>query len=144
MGSFGYPILSDRLVSMPHGPVNSITLNLIDGNIQSNSWDQLISDRAEYSVGLQRDVGDADLDELSDAEISSLQAVWKKFGKMDKWTIRDWTHANCPEWEDPNGGATDIPYERVFKFLGHADAGDLARNLDLDAKIERAFASLRS
>ena len=143
MGRFGYPILFDRLVSMPHGPVDSITLNLIDGNIQSDSWDNLIGDKADYSVGLQKEIVEADLDELSDAEVVSLEAVWANFGGMDKWTIRDWTHDNCPEWEDPHGSANPIPYERVLKFLGHKDASELAQDLDLEIEIEKAFSTIR-
>lgn len=144
MASYGYPILYDRLVSMPHGPVDSITLNLLDGNIQSSNWDQLISDRADHSVSLKREISESDLDELSEAEIASLKTVWEKFGFMDKWTIRDWTHENCPEWEDPHGSANPIPYERVLKFLGHSDASEMASDLDVEIAIEKTFAAVRS
>ena len=33
--AFGWPISGDRLVSMPHGPVLSQTLNLMDGDVES-------------------------------------------------------------------------------------------------------------
>jgi len=30
-----------------------------------------------------------------------LDSVWRQFGAMDKWKIRDWTHQHCPECKDP-------------------------------------------
>ncbi len=140
---FGYPILNDHLVSMPHGPVVSWSYNLIGGNDQSADWDELITDRDNYNVGLRNSDRKIELDELSDAEIESIQTVWKQFSGMDKWLIRDWTHDNCPEWEDPHGGSHTIPYERVLKYLGHANAAELSAAIDAERSIERSLASLR-
>jgi len=118
IGRYGYPIIDDEYVSMPHGPVNSMTLNYIDGNIESEAWAEFICDRENHDVAAVREVAEEDLDELSEAEIESLNAVWNKFGGLGKYEIRDWTHKNCPEWEDPNGSANAISYEMILKFLG--------------------------
>lgn len=103
---------------MPHGPVNSLTYELIGGGSEHEDWSELVSDRAENNVALARPLTDADTDELSDAEIAAMEAVWAKFGGMSKYQIRDWTHKNCPEWEDPNGSSAAIPHDRTLKYLG--------------------------
>ena len=64
MQAHGYPILNDCFVSMTHGPVNSITLNYIDGAIdEPREWEEYIEDRSHYKVALARNV---DLDELDE------------------------------------------------------------------------------
>ena len=144
MAATGFPITNDHLVSMPHGPVNSLTLNFVDGKFASEQWSDLISDRANYSVGLSRPVGEDDLDELSEADVEVLETVWKKFGHMDKWQIRDWTHDNCPEWEDPKGSCNPIPHERVLKYLGIEAADDVANEIRAERGMEELFSQLRA
>lgn len=144
MALTGYPITNDSLVSMPHGPVNSLTLNFVDGNIASDNWSDLISDRANYSVGLTRQTTADDLDELSEIDIEILEVVWEKFGHMNKWDIRDWTHENCPEWEDPKGSCNPIPHERVLKYLGIEFADELANEIHSERSIENTFSQLRA
>lgn len=142
MEKYDFSISGDVFVSMDHGPVNSITLNCING-LEDNraGWDEFVSDRAGHVVALARNVTDKDLDELSHAELETLHEVWRAFGSMSKYEIRDWTHENCPEWEDPEGSSNPIPYDRVFKFLNKANAKELAEQV----KIERALkASLRA
>lgn len=142
MEKFDYPITGDELVSMPHGPVNSLTSDLINGcQSNRNGWDEFIADRAGYNVGLAKAITLDDLDELSDAEIATLQEVWAKFGHMSKYEIRDWTHDNCLEWEDPNGSSNPIPYERVFKCLGKKHASELVEKIKTDRNINEIFAT---
>ncbi len=143
MSKTGYPITNDQFVSMPHGPVNSLTLNFIDGHCQSSNWSALISDRANHMVGLSKTITRDDLDELSDFDITILEDVWKKFGKMDRWEIRDWTHEHCPEWEDPKGSCIPIPHERVLKYLGLQHATDLASETESERHIDITFSQLK-
>lgn len=129
------PILYDRLVSMPHGPANSVTLNFINGLFEETAkWDEFVSDREKHNVGVAtRDLKVEDLDELSRAERAVLEDVWNRFGHMTQYQLRDFTHRNCPEWEDPKGSSSEIPYERVLKYLRKdpsiADAIDADRVL---------------
>src|SRR3954452_2667828 len=46
------PILFDHLVSMPHGPVNSLTLNYVNGLLRDEKWDEFLSGRESYDVAL--------------------------------------------------------------------------------------------
>jgi uncharacterized phage-associated protein len=144
MEDCGYPILNDKFVSMPHGPVNSITLDYANGNIEDlGEWEKYIAPRLDYSVGATDKFSLEHLDELNEAELETLEKVWKRFGSFTKWQLRDWTHNNCPEWEDPNGGANPIPHERVFKFLKAENPEEMANAIYHDRHIEELFAQLR-
>lgn len=142
----GFPISGDCIVAMPHGPVLSMTLNLIDGDVESceNGWESWVSDKANHEVSLKRAVSSDALDELSMAGKSALEAVWNTFGHMDKWEIRDYTHNHCPEWQDPNGSSRTIPYETVFRALGKPDnvAIELGARIEAERSLDTLFASL--
>jgi uncharacterized phage-associated protein len=144
MKKYDFPIIGDELVSMPHGPVNSMTLNYIDGFVTDNKgWDEFITDRDNHCVGLtNKKITIDDLDELSEAEVATLQDVWKTFGGMGQFEIRDWTHQHCPEWEDPNGSSNPIPYERVFKYLGKSNPEMLGDNVKEGRSVNEAFSAL--
>lgn len=140
MEHYGYPMLNDRLVSMPHGPVNSITYDHIGGMAGDvGEWNEFVSARANNTVGVALEISDDDLDELSDAELQNLSSVWDKFGHMSGWELRMWTHKNCPEWEDPDGSSDPIPHERVLKYLGHENADELADEISDERNIEVVF-----
>ncbi len=140
MEEYDFPICGDKLVSMDNGPVNSMTLNYINGLvINKDGWDEFVTDRAGHFVGLAKHIADDDLDELSPAELKTLHAVWTDFGHMDQWELRDWTHDNCPEWEDPDGSSAAIPYERVFKFLKKPNADELDARVHEDRKLRVAL-----
>lgn len=146
MEIYGFPISGDRIVAMPHGPVLSMTLNLIDGDVESceNGWESWVSDKANHEVSLKRPATPEALDELSAADKATLDAVWAKFGHMDKWTIRDYTHDHCPEWKDPMGSSLAISYESVFRALGQpADVAlELGARIEAERSLDTLFASL--
>lgn len=140
MERYDIPILGDRLVSMDHGPVNSQTLNYINGTAESQLWDSFLSDRAGHMVGLAHNgITEESLDELSDAETDVLREIWGQFGYMDRYAIRDYTHANCPEWEDPHGSSTPIRYAQVFKFLGKRASSELEDRILSERHIASHF-----
>lgn len=144
--SFGWPISGDRLVSMPHGPVLSMTLNLMDGDVESHEggWEEWISDKENHELSLRRPLDLSKLDELAPAELDVLSTVWAKFGAMGKWEIRDWTHENCAEWKDPKGSSNPISYEALARALGfdEASAIELAAQIQAEQEIDRLFAAL--
>lgn len=146
MAQYGAPISGDCIVAMPHGPVLSMTLNLMDGDVESSpgGWDSLISDKENHELSLKRTVNRDDLDELSQADIGVLEKVWKQFGHMGKWEIRDYTHDHCPEWTDPNGSSVAIPYENVFLALGRSKdvAAELSAHIEAERSLDKIFATL--
>ena len=146
MERYGFPISGDCIVAMPHGPVLSMTLNLMDGDVESlpGGWDSLISDKENHELSLKGSVTRSDLDELSQADIDVLEAVWTRFGHMGKYEIRDYTHDHCPEWTDPNGSSNPIPYEKVFRALGRSKdvAAKLSARIEDERSLDKTFAAL--
>lgn len=147
MSEFGSPISGDRFVSMPHGPILTMTLNHMDGDVESSpdGWDLWVSDKENNEISLKQKISSRqELDELSDAEIDILEKVWDEFGHMGKWEIRDYTHDHCSEWHDPNGSSYPIAYKEVFHALGRSDkeAERLSAEIEDEHTIERIFAAL--
>lgn len=141
MEKYDSSLVGDNLVSMDHGPVNSTTLNSINGLVETPEWNEFVSDRDNHDISLANDgIREDALDELSRAELSILDATWSEFGHMTKWQIRDYTHDNCPEWEDPNGSSIPIPFERVMKLLGKKSSQQIDRKIRSEMKL---FAFLR-
>jgi len=138
MEKYDTPILNDCLVSMDHGPVNSMTLNYVNGlEDQRDDWDEFITDRDRHSVGLTSSKISVDnLDELSVAEIKVLEEIAKRFERWNGYMVRDYTHNNCPEWENPHGSSNPIPYERVLKFLHKKNSAELAENIQTEIELD--------
>ena len=121
---YGEPISHDRIVSMKHGPVLSRTLDLINSRVEGNDgaqWDAWISPRKYNYVSLKKSVTRDHLDQLSDADIEVLSAVWEKFGQMGKWQIRNYTHDHISEWQKPVGAPHLISEYRVLRALGRSE-----------------------
>lgn len=143
----GLPISFDSMVSMPKGPVLSQSLNLIngEGDQASNAiWDEWLHDRENHDVEVKRTFERKDLDQLSNADISVLEKVWKDFGGMDRYVLRDWTHKNCSEWKDPKGSSHPIKDVTVLKALGKdvAEAEALAKKINLERELDAVFSRL--
>ncbi len=136
-------IINDRFVSMDHGPVNSTTLNYINGCAEDrDNWEEFIADRADHMVALARpDLTVDDLGALSDAEVEVLDEIWAKFGRMDRFEICDWTHKHCPEWEDPRGSSYPIPFATILAHLHKDRAREIAEELEAERDLDRVFAS---
>lgn len=141
---YGFPILDEHRVSMPRGPVNSITYSHINGeyDLEGCGWSEFLEDRADHKIALaSNDIKEDDLDELSDADLDCVNAVWERFGGMDKWALVEWTHdpKNVPEWEDPNGGSVVIPLQRILHAVGIEDAEEFSNIANEFKAIDRAF-----
>jgi uncharacterized phage-associated protein len=136
-------MLNDRLVSMPHGPVNSMTYNYIDGcEDQRADWDRFVSDRANHDVAVADPALSVhDLDELSEAELGVLGDVYAQFRAYSGFQLRDYTHQHCPEWEDPQGSSAPIPLERLLKFLNKPKAAEIARAIEAERALDRTLAA---
>lgn len=119
MARFDVPMSEDRPVSMPHGPVLSSTLDLIKGGLRSDAWSHWVSPLANHEVHLVCKIETwEDLDELSKADLSVMECVWKQFGHMSKYQLRDYTHKHLPEWHDPQGSSKDIDLRETFQAFG--------------------------
>lgn len=145
MATYGYTLTGDHFVSMPHGPVLSLTLDHINDAVPSyfEGWNSWISDKANFIVGLVRQPHRDQMDEVSDADLAVLEATWAKFGHMTKYQIRDYTHYQCAEWRDPQGSSQPIAYDDVFLALGfNAQASsEMAAAMKAQDRVARALAA---
>jgi uncharacterized phage-associated protein len=147
--NYGEGMVGDRLVSMPHGPVLSITHNFMNGELTSSAdgWDTWIADRAARMLTLSDTKARAQLDdllELSDADIQVLETTWQQFGRMTAWQLREYTHDHCPEWQDPDGSMIPMKPEDLFnalKFSAEQSTAYLGR-MRQQAAINAAHATL--
>ena len=123
---FGEPIIGDRLVSMPHGPVLSQTLDLINNGPQTQitgGWDDWIAERSGRDLVLKDPstirTPKENLDQLSDSDLDVLECVWGEFGSWSAKKLEAFTHdpKNCPEWEDPDGSSIPIRMEILLSAL---------------------------
>lgn len=140
MEIFDEPMFFDKLVSMDHGPVTSISLNHINNLLPSDVWPRYIEGRAGYDVVAAGGVTLDRLDHLSRADLRLLEGLWAEFGSYDQFRLRDWTHQHCLEWENPHGSSYDIPPDRVFKFLHKAEPDMLAEEVRERRALDRALA----
>ena len=116
----GSPITGDTMVSMPHGPVLSRTLDLMRGaaNSPPSGWARYVRRVNQHAVTLADGVSEETfLGKLSQAERWIIDGVWEQYGRMSQWELRDLTH-EFPEWEDPYGSSRPIGRYTLFKALG--------------------------
>lgn len=135
---YGEPLTGDRLVSMPHGPVLSLTYGLIQGaySPSEGGWDAWVADRSGHDVELADSSmirsPEQDLTALSDSDLEVLAETWTSFGHWEKFKLRDYTHSGaCPEWRDPAGSSAPIGYAELLRATGYAaeDAQALAARI---------------
>ncbi len=118
---WGRPISFDWYFSLPHGPVLSFTLDCINAQRDPENpgyWHRFISERQGHDVRL---IGEVQADQLSEAEEAALDAVFKKFGFMDQFQLRDWCHEHLPEWRDPHGSRLPIDIGDILRAEGYND-----------------------
>lgn len=142
MSEYDMPMLYDQPHSMEHGPVVSITYDLITGANESPDWDKYVSDRAGHDVAAQKNFSREDFNWLSEVEIECIDRLWDQYGHMNQWELVDYTHEHCAEWEDPGKSSFPIPYERIFKALGKSEADVRAKAVKEQIKLERVLSSL--
>jgi uncharacterized phage-associated protein len=111
-----HPLTFDNYVSMPHGPVLSSTLDLINEGPslgKTSPWHHLIERSTDpYKVRLK---SKPSTDKLSDRELELIRLVFDKYGDMDRYELRDLLHKILPEWQDPKGSALPITPESIKK-----------------------------
>lgn len=115
------PILNDDLFCLDHGPIDSVTLDYIKGNIRNAKNNAIWS---EYVTGVNPDhqfavaKNDIYFGELNEAEENVLKETVEEFKNKEPFELVNWIHENCREWVNPRGTSTYLSYEEVFKALG--------------------------
>lgn len=149
--SFGVSITGDAFVSMPHGPVLSMTLDCMNGFRvpASNIWNSWVADRAGNHLGLADPSmirSTDDLRELSESDLEALNKVWEEYGHLSAIQLRDMTHNTtlCPEWEDPKGSSRPISMKRLLHFIGYTDdqVNNIIRDIQAQSDLAASFQAL--
>lgn len=134
------PMLYDHLFSMPLGPVNSITLNMLNGDLGSASIGEYVARPANDQIVLvEGDLSVDDLRQLSDADIEVLEQVWQEHHHKSMTALLNYVHA-LPEWEDPHGSSIPITYARLFSVLSKPQSADLERDMQEKRALIQALA----
>lgn len=143
---FAEPIIGDRLVAMPRGPVLSMTYDCVNngGSMIQEGWDEWVSDRSDRMVSLKKNINSIEnLPMLSADQINLIQEIWQELGHLSPFQLVEYTHdsKNCPEWTDPSGSSFDISLTHLFKNLGFSQQKIESALDDLycQAKIKQAF-----
>lgn len=130
----GMPVVGGVYYSMKHGPVIEDLLDLINFG-DDDVWSRSITDREDHAIATSgNDPGDLN---ISRAEKKFMDEIWREFGHMDKWQLRDWTHEHIPEWEERTTGRSPIPIEKMAEALGFSD--ESIRCMAADARSVNAM-----
>lgn len=129
---WGIPITTDSYASMDHGPVVSTIYNLIRRRVEGPTWKEYITppmgDGKE--VALVRKVK---LSRLSRAEEKVIKEVFGKYGRWNRYDLRDFVMHKLPEWKDPEGTSIPITLSEILKAGGEGDDEIAAIEKELDA-----------
>ena len=138
--TLGRPITYDRWVSMQHGPVLSRTYDLISDEPlpgEASYWHKHISGivgNREVELLSPNPPGD----QLSEAQEKILEAVFKKWGKLSRYQVRDATHL-LPEYTQ-TVSSIPISYRAVLLLEGRSEAE--AREIESNLEAEEYLAQL--
>lgn len=115
----GAPITGDDQCALPKGPIPTMTLDLLDGDLQESTqcFEHLRRDNNTFTV-----LHDPGHGHLSESELAVLGAVCREHGHKYKWTLVDETH-EYPEYKETyqTGTSTRIPYEVILKCYETGD-----------------------
>ncbi len=123
----GFPMLFDEFYSLPHGPICSSALNGINGVISAEIepiWGEYIARNGNIVVPI-RYFDISELDEFSQAEEDILSSIWDELGHMSASQLRNYSHANCPEYTEVERGRLPITYSEVMAALGATDCHEI-------------------
>jgi hypothetical protein len=107
------------MVSMPHGPVLSRIYDAAKWqSSEDDPWYEYVFEKDVYDVYLAKP--SPETDELSDYEIGVLTEIYREFGNLSQFELRDLTH-RLPEWQDPNGSSFPIEPADILRLEGKSD-----------------------
>jgi uncharacterized phage-associated protein len=118
MSRWGRPVVPDGYYSLPHGPILSRVLGLINEQLRPGTasfWKEHITAPRDYTIQIAEDPG---FDEFSPREISLINEVFLKYGHMNEWDLVEWCHSNLKEWKDPEGSCIEIEPAEILAVAG--------------------------
>ena len=143
VSTHGEPMLYDELFSLPHGPICSSCLNAIDGKLEDKIWDKYLTKDKTKNILAKKLFEREELDELSDAEVDVLDAIWDSFGFMTASQIRNYTHKNCPEYTEIERGRVPILYRDILRAAGDEDADEIEDRIGAARRNEAVLSAFQ-
>lgn len=113
-------VSGDTFFSMNHGPVLSLTLNMLN-DLSAAGWDEwLKSCPTKYYDDIVA-TKEIELSLLSEKDKEYISTVSERFKNFDAFRLEDYTHKNLPEWHNPHGSSKKIRYRDIMRALGRSD-----------------------
>ncbi|MBV9497214.1 MAG: SocA family protein [Acidobacteria bacterium] len=118
---YGRPITGDRYVCMEHGPVASVTHDLVNARLSDDPDAEIMNEY--FDVGRSRThpeliaKREPDLDVFSETDLEVLREVVESFGQKTAWQLRDLAHeypeiiAASSQRTEQKKKAVPIPFE---------------------------------
>ena len=141
---YGRIITGDRYCAIPHGPIPSRTLNLLNAVISGNLKDQE-SETLSNAVELDRHFQNPQFrshrviqeDQLSQSDVLALERVISEYGQMGFGELKAITHemfAYKQAWSDRPAGSNgvDMAFEAFFEEDSDAVVGAIDIMVDDD------------
>jgi uncharacterized phage-associated protein len=130
-----HPITGDRHCALPHGPVVSRILDLINENAIRDLalWTDAIEVDKSNILHIKQDPG---CDELSECEIELLDEIIRTYGPLSAKQLYDRAHL-LPEWIKCHAkGNVEIPLSEIAIALGcQADLSEMEEEKELDCEL---------
>ncbi len=135
----GRPMFYDEYYSIKDGPICTNALNGVDGvwtpPAEKAIWAENVVKKNTKTIAAAHQDPEK-LDELSRSDIKILDAIWARFGWMTPSQIRNWTHENCPEYEEVPAGRLPISYQQICEAVGHKNAAELEEHVREHRSLE--------
>jgi uncharacterized phage-associated protein len=140
---YGRPILNDDLFCLDHGPIDSTTLDYINGKIKNQKnvaiWAEYVTPVNPKTHQFETANEEIYFGELSEAEETALKETVEKFKDKAPFELVDWIHKECREWVNPRGTSTPLSYEDVFKALGKTNLNKRVEHVEKTRRLAAAI-----
>jgi uncharacterized phage-associated protein len=124
---FGRPIVGDRYVSMKHGPVLSRVYNFIKEEDGTPSVWSVLIERGPDKMTVRLLDNDPSFDALSAADLEILEEIAALYKEWNQYKLRDMTHQEFEEWQNPGTSSRELPVERVLEVGLKKSPEEIAR-----------------
>lgn len=131
------PMTLDEFYSMKNGPVASSALDGLNGRLNKAFWEKWIKNKSNKISAVKVRSRD-EFDDLSDADIEVLNAVWAEFGSYTTSQIWQHVHTKCPEYQAVEQGRLPISYNDLLTALQKQNVKELEENIKM-LRREAAF-----
>lgn len=132
-------ISGDVHFSLRHGPILSMTLNLLNDINKNPKWHTYLhsEDVGYYYPDIVMDKETLE-DRLSQKDKQYIKNISHRFKKYTPEQIEDYTHDNLPEWENPGKSSIKITFESIMEAIGKTHE-DIKEAKDEYSFVEEMF-----